>query len=310
MAGGAYRPAEGGGGGATPSIVLRNETQQRQTAQWLITRRRKLGAPRGAFLSGPTTTTTTPVVVHRADLVNTGAALGAECIFTINADGDIRVYTGLLDPLSALDFGGTPDRVLGTDNLGDPALHRIGYGEKVASGLNTTVVSVIENGNPVRTVGTSSTAEATLTTLSVPPLGTNGAARFEIHADVVSNPGAAGSFTVRVKLGASTAWGDIIGTLTASANLRTLVITGCVIARASAGLQRVSGTITMGDASAGSVAGFGNFGTAGPINSFHGDVSEDLSTAKNLVVTVQFGTNDASNAVRLYDARLVLVPGV
>lgn len=176
----------------------------------------------------------------------------------------------------------------------------------------SNVVTVLDSvaGDPATTVGTSVSTEQTLYSKSIAggTLGLLGAVKLIVAGDMQNNSGGSTNFTVRVKYGATTWYGDLTAVAT-SANRRLLRLEFDLSSLNNTSKQRGAGTLWLGDGTAGSVAGSGDIDSSvRTTTQIAGPAAEDSESAKNLDVTIQFSTTSANQSVRLYSAKLLKVP--
>lgn len=170
-------------------------------------------------------------------------------------------------------------------------------------------VLAAEAGDPVRTIGASSTAEATLCSLTIPggTLGTTGKAILELVGDITNNSGSGNTFRPRVKLGSTTVY-DKATSLATNSNPRPFVWRVHVCARGATNKQRVTIEILNGRPLAGS-SGSGDWGEfTGYHFTAQGDAAENSASSLSVAVTMQNDVNNANIYCRLYSAKLIAIP--
>lgn len=177
---------------------------------------------------------------------------------------------------------------------------------------STVRVLASEGGNPVRTIGASSTAEQTLCTVTVPAntLGTSGKCVLELVGDITNNSGGANSYQLKIKYGAATAY-DKTSSFSTGTQPRPLVMRVHLCAAGSVALQRVTAELYHGyllTATTGN-GDWGDFnGRAFTMQGPSAALSQDSTTDLALAVTVQNSVNNANIYWRLYSAKLVYYP--
>lgn len=180
---------------------------------------------------------------------------------------------------------------------------------QVLAKLGCPYVLASEAGNPVRTIGSSSTAEATFCSLTVPAgaLGTAGKAVLELVGDITNNSGGANSFQLKVKFGATTVY-DKTSSFATGTQPRPLVVRVHLCALGATNAQRATTELYHGYLLT-ATTGNGDWGDFnGRAFTMQGSSSEDSTAAKALAVTVQNSVNNANIYWRLYSAKLVLTP--
>ncbi len=152
----------------------------------------------------------------------------------------------------------------------------------------------------------SSVTETTWASWVIPAntLGSSGAVRFEIVADILNNTGAGDTFTLRIKYGATTMFADLTVGFGTDAARRPVRLLCTLAADGATNAQILSGTLITGPLTAttsgtgdliGTLAGAGGLAIGGTS-------AEDSTAAKTLAVTVQNTTNSANYSVRLLEA--------
>lgn len=238
--------------------------------------RQQVSRRRFAAHSTPATSSSTSAqdVVLQKDFLNVAAAPtnGSEATVTRDADGGMRIYAA-----------GTTVRVLAS-----------------------------ESGDPVRTIGASSTAEQTFCSLTVPAntLGTAGKCVLELVGDITNNSGGANSYQLKVKFGAATAY-DKTSSFSTGTQPRPLVMRVHLCALGSVALQRMTAELYHGYL-LGATTGYGDWGDfngrAFTMQGPSAALSQDSTTALALDVTVRNSVNNANIYWRLYSAKLVYYP--
>ena len=180
---------------------------------------------------------------------------------------------------------------------------------QVLAKLGCPYVVASEAGNPVRTIGVSSTAEQTLCSLTVPAgtLGTAGKCVLELVGDITNNSGGANSYQLKVKFGATTAY-DKTSSFSTGTQPRPLVIRVHLCALGATNAQRLTTELYHGYLLTATV-GNGDWGDFnGRAFTMQGSAAEDSTAAKALAVTVQNSVSNANINWRLYSAKLVCTP--
>lgn len=183
----------------------------------------------------------------------------------------------------------------------------LGLGTLATSSASVPEIVSTEAGDPVREICVSSTAEATLWSGEIPAeFGATSRLELMLDGDLINNSGNNVTFTVRVKIGTTTMWADP-ATLGADADRRPLTMRLGLSSRGATNKQKLSGLLTLGDAGTADV-GVGNFGASCPTTPVFGTATETLVDGLTWSVHVQVNTSSASVGVRLFDARLLLLP--
>lgn len=139
-------------------------------------------------------------------------------------------------------------------------------------------------------------------------LSSNGSVRLSLLCDYLNNSGANRNLTVRVKLGATTMFGDARTAITVSANRRVILIDLILGNLNATNSQMVQGTFQLTAATAGSVAGTGILDGATSGIGFMGTAAEDTTSAKTLAVTMEHSAANANLSVRARYATLMHMP--
>lgn len=150
-------------------------------------------------------------------------------------------------------------------------------------------------------------AETTLYTYTIPAatLGTTGSLRLRLQGDYLNNTGAAATYTLRVKLGATTLFDDVSGGLASSATRRPWFL-DLVLANQSATSQVLTFGHKLGS-SVGGATGLGDMTAAGGNDTAHGGASsENTANALTLAVTIQHSASSANLSMRRRYALLEL----
>lgn len=180
---------------------------------------------------------------------------------------------------------------------------------QVLAKLGCPYVVASEAGNPVRTIGVSSTAEQTLCSLTVPAgaLGTAGKCVLELVGDITNNSGGSNNYQLKIKFGATTVY-DKTSSFATGTQPRPLVIRVHLCALGATNLQRLTTELYHGYLLTATV-GNGDWGDFnGRAFTMQGSAAEDSTAAKALAVTVQNSVSNANINWRLYSAKLVCYP--
>lgn len=188
----------------------------------------------------------------------------------------------------------------------------IGAGNRAAirAALGVPHVEGIEVGDPVRTVGNNSTAEATLWSLALPPPGATGEYRIDLFGDLYNFSGAGVNLTPRFKLDGTTILGDV-GSLASGTNRRALWWRFSLSARNATDKQLLLAEFGVGDAAGGSPSVAGDslnlFGQSPPTTG-KATATADWTSSRTALVSVQFGTAHANVEARLFRAVCTYIP--
>lgn len=131
-------------------------------------------------------------------------------------------------------------------------------------------------------------------------MSTNRMLRAVLLADYLNDTGVSRNLTLKVKLGATTLWGELQAVAT-SATRRVLAIEFTIANLGAANSQFLCGTVFYSNPTAGSVAGIGDLDGIGgsPVS---GTAAEDTTAAKALAVTATHSVADAGLSCRLRGA--------
>lgn len=188
----------------------------------------------------------------------------------------------------------------------------IGAGNRAAvrAALGVPHVEAIEVGDPVRTVGNNSTAEATLWSLALPPPGATGEYRIDLFGDAYNFSGASVNLTPRFKFDGTTILGDV-GSIASGSQRRGIWWRFSLSARNATDKQMLLADFPLGDAAGGSPSIAGEslnlFGQTPPTLG-KATASADWTSSKTALVSVQFGTAHASVEARLFRAVCTYIP--
>lgn len=243
---------------------------------------------------------------------------------------DVHPYSSRLDDLDANVIQAGNPGIYGTDGGGTSALvssaaaiddDLLVVDGAAGSGFSfkdlTTLLNALhvprrtwqENGNPVRTVGASSTTEETVVSQSIGG-ASNADECWELRfwGDFIQNAGVSNTSRIRIKLGTTTVF-DKANAFGTSSGRRALVGRVFVAQRGSTSLQRVSGEILLSQA-LNATSGFGDFGAFAASHGgvVCGDAAETLSAAKTLSVTHQWDVSNANSYLRIYKSELIYHP--
>lgn len=259
------------GGADRRDSVLRDQRAGAAAAQTIAV---EASVQRRRFVrlaAGPDESSSAQEIVLQKDFLNVTSAPtnGSEVAVTRDADGGMRFYAA-----------GTTIRVLSS-----------------------------EAGNPVRTIGASSTSEQTFCTMTVPAntLGTTGKCVLELVGDITNNSGAGNNYRLKVKFGSTTAY-DKTSSFSTGTQPRPLVMRVHLCALGSASLQRLTTELYHGYLLTATV-GNGDWGDFnGRAFTMQGSASEVSTSDLALAVTVQNDVSSANIYWRLYSAKLVYYP--
>jgi hypothetical protein len=170
-----------------------------------------------------------------------------------------------------------------------------------------------ESGDPVRTVGASSTAEGTLVAATIPALSSaTGVWCLHIWGDFLQNSGGGNVSRIRIKISDGTTTTTIFdksNSFASSSNRRGFVARIFVLPRGSTDKQRVIGELLLSQAVSGT-SGFGDWGafaaTHGGLGS--GDATLPADVDWTLSITNQWDSSSANSYFRIYGAKLVFMP--
>lgn len=173
----------------------------------------------------------------------------------------------------------------------------------------TPSVLATEAGDPVRTAGASSTAEATVSSVTLPAgtLGTSGKAILELVGEFVNNSGSSNTYRLRFKLGSTTVY-DKSTSIVTSTLPRAFVWRVHISARGATNKQRMTVEVMHGRPLAGT-SGYGDWGEfTGYAFTLHGDATEDSTTDLAVAATMTNSVSNANTYTRLYSAKLIAIP--
>jgi hypothetical protein len=157
--------------------------------------------------------------------------------------------------------------------------------------VNTTVETDLLNGE---------------VTIGAGVLGTTGAVRVTAVIDYLNNTGSNQNLTWKVKLGATTIFGDLI-VRTTNANRNPWWLTFVIANLGSASSQALNGILGFAGTVPPTVAGIGGITGGVPGGIIGGTATEDTTSAKALAVTVTHGAASASLSCRLKYAVVEIV---
>lgn len=184
-----------------------------------------------------------------------------------------------------------------------------GFNYSTLADLGIARVLSSEAGDPVRTVGASSTAEATVCSLTIPggSLGSTRKAVLEMVGEFWNNSGSSNAFRLRVKYGATTVYSKATSIVTSTLP-RGFVWRVHVCARGASSKQRVAVELLNERPLAGT-SGYGDWGEFTAYGfTVHGDAAEDSTADKDVAVTMQNDVSNANTYTRLYSAKLIVIP--
>jgi hypothetical protein len=131
-------------------------------------------------------------------------------------------------------------------------------------------------------------------------LSTGKRLRITLIGDYLVNSGSC-TITLRVKLGATTLWGDVTATITNSAVRRPFYMEFIIANLASASVQSCVGFCFIGSVSVASVAGLGEIAVPGTAilmaGHFRGTATENTATDKVVDITNQFSVSNISDEI-------------
>lgn len=287
-------------------------------------------ADRGIYFTGSGTASLFTFTAFARTLLDDANAATAQSTLGLVIGSDVHPFSSRLDDLDSNVIGDGNPGIYGTDGGGTSALINsagasddsllvvnsaaAGYHEwkELTPMLNALKVprrTWQENGNPVRTVGASSTTEETLVSQAIG--GSSDAAEcweLRFWGDFLQNSGGSNTSRLRVKLGSTTVF-DKANAFGASSGRRSLVGRIFVAQRGSTSLQRITGEIFLSQP-LNATSGYGDYGAFAASHGgvISGDAAETLSAAKTLSVTHQWDVSNANSYLRIYKAELIYHP--
>lgn len=237
----------------------------------------------------------TTVIPYRA-----GVALGTLAVQSLVDGTDIRMGSDAQGDI--LYFNGT-DYVRLPAGTSGQFLETLGAGANPAwaTAPGATAITMLDR-NMAQLDIVNTAAETTLYSYSVPggTLGTNKALRVSILGDYLNNSGFSKNFTVKMKYGATTLWGDVTSVPT-NTTRRGFKLDMILAAINSTSAQSLAGSVFL-SATGAPVTGTGAFFDASTLHSLQvipgGSSAEDSTAAKTLAATVQHETAAATISLR------------
>lgn len=156
------------------------------------------------------------------------------------------------------------------------------------------LVAVLYKTNTVTIVNTAAETNIFTTSIAGGVMGTTGRVAWTIYGNSLNNSGAVRTFTLKVKLGASTLYNGTSATYSTATDRRPIVIRGGIQNVGSAASQVFNGEFVMGSATA-PTTGIGAIAAAMPLQAvLAGTATEDTTTAKSLTLTLTHSIANAS----------------
>lgn len=155
----------------------------------------------------------------------------------------------------------------------------------------------------------NSVTETTMYSFSITgnTLGANGGVRLRVVLDYLNNSAANKTLTVRIKLGATTLWGDTSANLAINANRRVLDIDVILFNTGATNSQRVGGKLLMGATNPTTGEGSAS-GTVSINGELYGTAAIDTTSAATLAVTAIHSAADPAVSLVRKMALLELLP--
>lgn len=150
----------------------------------------------------------------------------------------------------------------------------------------------------------NSTAETSLCSLATPTVGVGDRLILRAGGDLINNSAGSVNFTFRLKLGGTTLCTSNALAIAVSPNRRRWNIEAVFAVAVVASSQLVSGQLVVGNASATTMF----LSTSTNVGALGGTSAEDLSTAKNVVFSVEMSAADPLAELVLRQASLELLP--
>lgn len=286
-------------------------------------------ADRVPYFTGTDVAAVATLTSFGRSLIDDANATAAQTTLGLVPGSTVQAFSGRLDDLDANVISAGNPGIYGTDGGGTSSLINsagaadddllvvnsaaAGYHEwkPMASLLETLRVprcTWSEIGDPVRTVGASSTTEQTLVSATIGGVASSQESyELRFWGDFIQNSGGSNTSRLRVKLGATTVY-DKANAFGTSSGRRVLVGRITVAQRGSTSLQRITGEVFLSQPH-NATSGFGDYGAF----AFHGgvvagDASETLTAAKTLTLTHQWDVSNANSYLRIYRAELIRTP--
>lgn len=164
-----------------------------------------------------------------------------------------------------------------------------------------------QSGTQIDVVNTAVETDILSYSLAGNTLGSHGSLRLTLLCDYLNNTGSNRTLTVKVKLGATTMWGDANTAIATNAARRMVQISLMLGNMAATNAQIMQGYYTLTSVTAGGFGGIGDLDA--PVNpgAFMGTATEDTTAAKTLAVTVTHSVADANLSLRMRYAVLELL---
>lgn len=287
-------------------------------------------ADRGIYFTGSGTASLFTLTAFARTLLDDANAAAAQTTLGLAIGSNVHPFSGRLDDLDnnvigagdpgvyATDGGGTSSLISSSAAPDDALLvvasaaaggHQWKELTDLLNALNVPRRTWQEHGNPVRTVGASSTTEETLVSQTIG--GSSSASEcweLRFWGDFIQNSGAGNTSRIRIKLGATTVF-DKANSFSTHSGRRVLVGRILVSQRGSTSLQRVTGEVFLSQP-LNATSGFGDYGAFAASHGgvISGDAAETLSAAKTLTVTHQWDVSNANSYLRIYKAELIYHP--
>lgn len=278
----------------------------------------------GGFLTATQNgVTVTPGEDTKQDKLVSGSNIKTINGSSVLGSGDLVVSgTGLADPGSngvvvrtasnvttARTITGTAGNISVTDGngvAGNPTL------DLVTTGTPGTYHRVTTDTFGRVTAGFTNTKDSTSTAItlnltdkevlstSIPggTLGTAGQLRITLLGSLLNNSGANRNYTIRIKYGGNTYFGDITGNVATGTVARPFILTATLVATGATNSSAVFGQLFIGAALAGSVAGTGDIAAVGYVSAaVSGTGTTDSTAAQNFEVSI---LSNSANATQTF----------